>query len=247
MMRGGHDGSDHWDEQHRHFQPGPVDRRLVGTEVYWSLLGEVRGKEVLDLGCGSGDLAVLLALAGARVTAVDQSPQAIANARRQAEFNGAGPIGFVCAGADGIAAGGRRFDLITGKHILHHLEPFADFVPVLRAALKPGGRAVFIENSARNPLLMQARRHLVGRFGLPRRSDGRERPLSSQEIALLRRTFTRVTVTTDQLVLFRLLPRYFFPRNERWGGLFNRLDRLVFKYYPVLGTYGYRQVIVAER
>jgi ubiquinone/menaquinone biosynthesis C-methylase UbiE len=238
--------NDHWDQQLRQFQPGPVDRRLVSTDVFWSLLGDVRGKEVLDLGCGSGDLAVLLSLAGARVTAIDQSPQAITNAKRQAELNGAGGIGFVCASAAAFMASGRTFDLVTGKYILHHIEPFGDFVPLLRAALRPGGRAVFIENSARNPLLMLARRHLVGRCGLPRRSDGRESPFSDREIALLRKTFRRVTVAADQLVLFRLLPRYFFPRNERWGGLFNRLDRLVYRYYPGLRRYGYQQVIVIE-
>ena len=239
--------SGHWDAHYQQFQPGPVDRRLISTGIFWSLLGDVRGREVLDLGCGSGDLAVLLSLAGARVTAVDQSPSAIRNARLQAEFNGAGHIDFVCGSAAEVMASGRTFDLVTGKYILHHIEPFADFVPRLRASLKPGGRAVFIENSARNPLLMLARKRLVGRFGLRRRGDGRELPFSDREIGLLRQQFRRVTVTAAELVLFRLVPRYFFPRNERWGGLFNRLDRLVFKYYPALRRYGYQQVIVAER
>lgn len=236
-----------WDDHYTGTTPHPVDRDLVSTGVFWTLIGDVRGRAVLELGCGQGDLAVLLAQAGARVTAVDRSASAIAAARRLAAFNGAEGIEFVQADASGIAALGRRFDLVTGKYILHHIEPYADFVPRLRAALTPGGRAVFIENSARNPLLMLARRHLVGRFGLPRRSDGAERPLTDGKIALLRGAFQRVEVVAPELVLFRLVARYFLRRRPRAAALFNRLDRLCYRHFPALGRYGYVQVIALEK
>lgn len=235
--------ADIWDARHAAAQPYPVDRALVSTGVFWDLLGDVRGRSVLDLGCGHGDLAVLLAQAGARVTAVDRSAAAILAARRQAAFNGVPGIRFVQAGALDAGALG-RFDLVTGRYILHHIEPFGDFVPLLRAALAPGGRAVFIENSARNPLLMLARRQLVGRFGLPRRSDGGERPLADGTIALLRREFKRVEVIVPELVLFRLVARYFLRRHQRAAALFNRLDRLCYRHFPALRRWGYVQVIV---
>ncbi|MCU0605923.1 MAG: methyltransferase domain-containing protein [Candidatus Edwardsbacteria bacterium] len=234
-----------WDARHSLAEPHPVDRALVGTDIFWDLLGDVRGKRVLDLGCGQGDLAVLLARAGARVTAVDGSAGAIVAARRQAAFNGVRGIRFVRADAVALGTLG-QFDLVTGRYILHHIEPFADFVPLLRCALAPGGRAVFIENSARNPLLMLARRHLVGRFGLPRRGDGRERPFSDRESALLRREFGRVTVVAPELVLFRLVARYFLRRHERAASLFNRLDRLCYRYFTALRRWGYLQVIAID-
>jgi SAM-dependent methyltransferase len=48
------------------------------------LLGDVRGKRVLDLGCGSGQAAVTLARQGATVIAVDASGRQLERARRLA-------------------------------------------------------------------------------------------------------------------------------------------------------------------
>ena len=236
-----------WDDRYGDFEPHPVERNLISTDVFWDLIGDVHGKSVLDLGCGGGDLAILLALAGARVCAVDESEAAIAAARRQASFNRAPASEWRCASAFGLGAGGKRFDLITGRYILHHIEPFGDFVLLLHGSLKPGGRAVFIENSARNPLLMLSRRHLVGRFGLPSRSDGTERPFPASKLRMLKKTFNRVSVVYPELVLFRLVARYFFPKNEYWAGRFNRMDRLAYRHFPGLRKYGYVQVIVAEK
>ena len=236
-----------WDSRHATFNPYAVDRRLISTELFWNLLGDVRQKTTLDLGCGTGDLAVLLSLAKARVTAIDSSEAAIAGAKRQAAFNRAPAIDWRCLNAFELGVIERKFDLITGRYILHHIEPFREFVPALHEALKPGGRAVFIENLSRNPLLMLSRKHLIGRFGLPRRSDGVERPLAVSELRMLEAKFKRVTVIYPELVLFRLIARYFFPQHEYWAALFNRLDRLAYKHFPGLRKYGYVQVIVLEK
>src|SRR5687767_4883512 len=51
-------------------------------------LGPVRGRRVLDLGCGHGMAAVVLARCGARVVGCDLSVGYLAEARRRAEANG---------------------------------------------------------------------------------------------------------------------------------------------------------------
>src|SRR5437660_845136 len=48
-----------------------------------ALFGPVAGRRVLDLGCGTGRHTLALARAGARVTALDQSPEMMAIARRK--------------------------------------------------------------------------------------------------------------------------------------------------------------------
>ena len=59
----------------------------------------------------------------------------------------------------------------------------------LARVLKPGGKAVFIENSALNPLLMAARSKVCGRFGVPQYSDDHEHPLTRRDIATLQSVF----------------------------------------------------------
>src|SRR6266542_4183311 len=61
-------------------------------------LGNLRGKAVLDYGCGHGMAAVVLARAGATVTAFALSPGYVAEARERATANG---VSVTCAVADG--------------------------------------------------------------------------------------------------------------------------------------------------
>ena len=60
---------------------GAFPRRLLAAAS--DFLGELRGRRVVELGCGLGDLTVELARAGAHVTAVDLSPRSIEYLRRR--------------------------------------------------------------------------------------------------------------------------------------------------------------------
>src|SRR5688572_20401946 len=74
------EGYDRWAAVYDHdANPLPA---LEGPYVR-ELLGEVRGLEVLDLGCGTGRHALWLAAAGARVTALDFSEGMLAEALRK--------------------------------------------------------------------------------------------------------------------------------------------------------------------
>lgn len=57
----------------------------IATERAFRLLGNVEGKRILELGCGSGQASVALAQQGAKVIAVDPSAQRIEQARARAE------------------------------------------------------------------------------------------------------------------------------------------------------------------
>src|SRR5205823_1341194 len=73
-------------------------RRRFNKEYRFRLLGDLAGKSLLDVGCGDGLNAVMLARMGARVTGVDVSAGALEVARRRAEVNGvADRLRLVCA------------------------------------------------------------------------------------------------------------------------------------------------------
>src|SRR5689334_25093379 len=120
----------------RYAHPG----RLYPKEECFRLLGEVKGKTVLDVGCGEGEDAMLLASLGAQVTGLDVSAGAINLAQRRAALNGvSGRARFVCAPLQSANLPERSFDVIWIDNVLHHvLDELALTLGALLRAAKPG-------------------------------------------------------------------------------------------------------------
>lgn len=102
--------------------------RMRGTLLSW-LPDDLRGRRVLDAGCGTGALAVEAARRGADVLAIDLSPTLVELAReRQPHFDSGGRIDFRSGDMLDPALG--AFDHVVGMDSLIHYEP-ADAVTVL--------------------------------------------------------------------------------------------------------------------
>jgi SAM-dependent methyltransferase len=104
---------------------------------------------ILDLGSGSGTNSVLPCLnlfPGARVVASDLSADLLARLAAHVAAEGLADR-VVCVAMDAMAlrVRNRRFDLVTGASILHHLERPVDALEGAFNALKPGGSAIFTE------------------------------------------------------------------------------------------------------
>jgi ubiquinone/menaquinone biosynthesis C-methylase UbiE len=100
------------------------------------------GADVLDVGCGTGSLALVLAGQGHRVTGVDLSPAMVEQAQRKLADHSATVL--VGDAADPPVRGS-RFDVVLCRHLLWTLpNPIA----ALRrwvGLLRPGGHLVLIE------------------------------------------------------------------------------------------------------
>jgi ubiquinone/menaquinone biosynthesis C-methylase UbiE len=179
-------------------------------------VGPLAGARVLELGCGDGELTLRLAESGAaHVTAIDVSPAMVALAEgRMKLYRPGAPVDFAAVPAEDTALLESSFDVAVGKWILHHVE-LEPGLAELHRVLRPGGRGVFIETSAFNPLLVLARRFAAGRVGTRRYGTSDERPLTRRDIRLMRRTFRDVSVDFPNFWLTVLVPRaldYRFPR-----------------------------------
>ncbi len=93
------------------------DTELVVTECL-ALATALTAPRIIDLGVGSGNISVSLAKrhAGARVTAVDRSPEALAVARRNAEKHGvSGRITFLEGDLFAAVPAGESYDFVVSN------------------------------------------------------------------------------------------------------------------------------------
>ena len=113
--------------------------------------GDVRGKRILDYGCGSAEGGIYLAKHGAHVVGVDVSAGMLDTAQSLARHHGV-QIETRVVTSSGIPAEDDEFDLIYGNGVLHHVT--LDLaIPEVARVLKRDGRGCFIEPLPDNPAI----------------------------------------------------------------------------------------------
>jgi SAM-dependent methyltransferase len=143
---------------------------LLESQLDDLVTGEWRPLDVVDLGGGTGVIAIPLAARGHRVTVIDPSPDALASLeRRTAEAELTGQI----TGVQGDAAdlvrltGAHQVDVVVCHRVLEVIESPADALLAIAAALRPGGVLSLLVAQRHAVVLSQA---LAGHIALARRS-----------------------------------------------------------------------------
>jgi SAM-dependent methyltransferase len=144
----------HWDRRASTFD-NEIGHGLVNEvqrQAWLDLLWRVAGRtprRVLDVGCGTGFLALRFAELGHTVTGVDFSPEMIGRARRNAE-QAAQEIDFRVGDATALDCPDETQDLVVARHLIWALpDPQRGVAEWLRV-LRPGGRLALIEGKWAN-------------------------------------------------------------------------------------------------
>jgi len=120
----------------------PLDPDRSDLDAYAAMVDEFGAHSVLDIGCGTGTFACLLARRGLTVTAVDPAQASLAVARTKP---GADRVRWVHGYATGLPF--LQVDLVTMTgNVAQVFLTDAEWAATLRAAyaaLRPGGRLVF--------------------------------------------------------------------------------------------------------
>lgn len=141
------------------------DRRDLN--LYAAIVDEFSASKVLDLGCGTGTFACMLAQRGKDVVGVDPASASVDVARRKA---GAGPVDWIIGGATALPPLGVDMITMTGNVAQVFLTD-ADWSAALRmvhAALRPTGRLVFeSRDPAKEAWREWTRSHTYNRVNVP--------------------------------------------------------------------------------
>jgi SAM-dependent methyltransferase len=141
--------SDEYQQRHREFIRRPEPRwglwQIPESEL--GVLGDVEGKDVLELGCGAAQWSILLAQSGARVVGLDYSERQLEHARRlMAEAGVDFPL--IHASAEVVPLPDASFDVVFCDHgAFTFADPYR-LVPEAARLLRPGGLLAFSQTSA---------------------------------------------------------------------------------------------------
>lgn len=170
----------------KHFSEQHADAAMSGTEKLdfsndrvrvqtygWIVeaAGIVRGQKCLDAGCGTGEIAILLASIGAEVDAFDIAPAAVATLQTQ-QPHIRWLVGDVAdVGGSAIAD---RYDIVVSSEVLQYVDA-AKAITRIWPHVGPGGRLIVVVPYAGCPIIQSVQ----GRF------DGHYRGMTLESVSEL--------------------------------------------------------------
>jgi 2-polyprenyl-3-methyl-5-hydroxy-6-metoxy-1,4-benzoquinol methylase len=233
---------------------------LVHADIVRALGPTLRGKQVLELGCGVGEFSIFCAKQGAIVTGVDIGRYLIAAAREWATINCVG-CEFRQANIVHLPFASNRYHIVVGLAVLHHLSK--EDVPLALAeahrVLQDGGRAIFFE-PVQNSVLMKYIRntlphHKSSKYGdyhkpsIWQRKKWRQyvevlddRYLTFEELAKAASCFSGVHLSPQNLFV---IPEWLFAHG--YAKYIAKFERALLKWLPYVGTFCTNVLLECEK
>ncbi len=254
--------SDHWAEG---VDPASIDvihtnTALTSPELRYlhQRIGDIKGKSVLDLGCGLGEVSVYFALQGADVTAVDLS-QPMLDVVQQVAKRYKVKLKTVQASVEELDNLKKHsFDIIYVGNLFHHVNIPKTLKHVTRV-LKPSGQLICWEPVDYNPVI-----NVYRKIANNVRSYD-ERPFRMSDIELFKQTFKTVEIrwawfsTLFVFVYMALVQRrdpnkerywkVVIKESEKWRPLYaplEKFDRFILKTFPALGPLCWNVILVCS-
>ena len=188
---------EYWDKHAARIWAAPSDYKLPHLATFEDLcrsisylspvsafFGHLRGKRILDLACGDGWISWSLGKSGAIVHGCDISPKSIEIARRFAGENGLqSTVTFDVMACEQLSYEDNYFDLAIMHAAMHHCD-IDKTSEQLHRVLKPGSKAVLIEDYAYHPLMR------LYRILTPDRHTETEEALTDEDLQVIVRHFS---------------------------------------------------------
>lgn len=121
-----------------------ANNEFLVTPATIKLLGNVRGKRVLDLGCGTGIISLKLRKKGAKVSGIDLSPEMLKIAKTYAKN-----IDFKLGSAERLPYDSENFDIVVSVLVFDYVKNLGKALNEVWRVLKLNGYFIV---AVRNPV-----------------------------------------------------------------------------------------------
>ncbi len=200
-----------------------------------NIIGPLKGKTVLDLGCGTGKLGLKLAKYANKVTGIDISKNSIGIANKTAKY-------YKLNNFEGIVGDFKNqgytncFDVVLAVNLIHHTDDLDAILEHIRLSLKKNGKLIVFEMNPLNLLFIpfltmngQIKSHLTFQY------------LRSNEFSL-KYIFDKNGFKADQHVRWSWLPTSF----TNYSPLFLKINAVLNK-IPVINLFTAFNVFVCSK
>jgi 2-polyprenyl-3-methyl-5-hydroxy-6-metoxy-1,4-benzoquinol methylase len=221
-------------------------------------LGNIKGKRLLDVGCGLGEASVYFAMLGANVTSCDLSQGMLDATSRLANLNGVRIKQHIASAENMQLPKEEKFDIIYAGNLLHHVD-IEETIIRIKPHLDNGGMFVSWDPLAYNPAINVYRMVATD----VRTPD--EHPLKWDDIKLFHKHFGTVETKyywLSTLIIFIIMAlaqrrnpnkerfwKVIIQEGKKWKWLYQpleKLDRLLLKISPPLKLICWNVVIVCK-
>lgn len=221
-------------------------------------LGDIKGKKILELGCGAGEASVYFAKHGADVTASDISDNMLRVVKKVAQKHKVTLNTVQCYSHD-IPFQDGCFDIIYAANLLHHVD-IERTLSEVRRVLKKDGMFVSWDPLGHNPII-----NIYRKMATRVRTED-EHPIMMKDLTLFKKYFSKVETETAWLFTLLIFVKFYLidrihPNDERYwkkiliehkelGKMYNILefmDRYFLKIFPFMKRYCWNIVIFSTK
>ena len=228
------------------------------NRIIMKMIGDLRDKKILELGCGAGEASVYFAKKGAEVTAVDISKGMLKVVQKLADKHHV-TVKTKQSYSNSIDFYDETFDIVYAANLLHHVDIVSTIKEVSRV-LKRGGLFVSWDPIAHNPAI-----NIYRRMATKVRTED-EHPIRMKQLTLFSKFFSRFETKATWLFTLLIFAKFYFidrvhPNEERyWKKIIadhkklekfyyklERLDNIFLEIFPFFKKYCWNIVIIAKK
>jgi ubiquinone/menaquinone biosynthesis C-methylase UbiE len=221
-------------------------------------LKDVRGKKILELGCGAGEASVYFAKKGAEVVATDISSGMLEVVKKVADKHGVIVATKQCY-SHTLPFDDESFDIIYAANLLHHIELEPTLMEVKRV-LKKGGVFASWDPLHHNPII-----NIYRRIAKDVRTED-EHPIRMSQLKIFKRLFSSVEIDSTWFFTLWIFIKFYFidkvnPNKERyWKKILTdhrrlektyyrleKLDNILVKVLPFMRRYFWNIIILCRK
>lgn len=212
-----------------------------------SLIKNSHDAAILEYGCGQHSYAAFAVQRGAKsVLGIDISDVAIEISNKNCRAVLAGDeaqiskLRFERMNAEALDVPDDQFDLVCGRAILHHLD-FSKCFEEIHRVLKPGGKGIFVEPLGHNAFINWYRNRT------PELRTPDEHPFMDTDFKQIEQVFSKVEVQYFHLTSLILIPMTKVMSVTPFVGIFDSIDKLLFKVFPFIRKQAWSCVITMTK